>query len=109
MYFYIFSVSSFIKLSKGFFGNNWERECEFRGGSYGGLVMRICFYLLQFFSWCLFHIQASGLVVAVDDDGCFIEKISEFSGRYVKEADRDIINSVKVSCCFSIPWTIYCM
>jgi hypothetical protein len=33
MYFYIFSVSSFIKLSKGFFGNNWERECEFRGGS----------------------------------------------------------------------------
>ena len=41
--------------------------------------------------------QASGLVVAVDDDGCFIEKISEFKGRHVKEADKDIISAVKVS------------
>uniref|UniRef100_A0ACD5UJZ9 Uncharacterized protein n=1 Tax=Avena sativa TaxID=4498 RepID=A0ACD5UJZ9_AVESA len=40
-------------------------------------------------------IEASGLVVAVDDDGCFIEKISEFKGRHVKEADKDIISAVK--------------
>ncbi|KAF7098584.1 hypothetical protein CFC21_100314 [Triticum aestivum] len=40
-------------------------------------------------------IEASGLVVAVDDDGHFIEKISQFKGRHVKEADKDIINAVK--------------
>lgn len=40
-------------------------------------------------------IEASGLVVAVDDDGCFIEKITEFRGRHVKEADKDIISAVK--------------
>ncbi|KAF8658531.1 hypothetical protein HU200_058988 [Digitaria exilis] len=39
--------------------------------------------------------ETAGLVVAVDDDGCFIEKISDFKGRYVKEADKDIINAVK--------------
>lgn len=39
--------------------------------------------------------QATVLVVAVDDDGCFTEKISEFRGRYVKEADKDIITAVK--------------
>ncbi|KAF7061802.1 hypothetical protein CFC21_068468 [Triticum aestivum] len=35
-------------------------------------------------------IEASGLVVAVDDDGCFIDKISEFRGRPVKKVDKDI-------------------
>ncbi|KAG0535177.1 hypothetical protein BDA96_04G343700 [Sorghum bicolor] len=40
-------------------------------------------------------IETAGLVVAVDDDGCFIEKISDFKGRYVKEADKDIISAVK--------------
>ncbi|XP_006656298.1 isoleucine--tRNA ligase, cytoplasmic-like [Oryza brachyantha] len=40
-------------------------------------------------------IEGGGLVVAVDDDGCFIEKISEFRGLYVKDADKDIISSVK--------------
>ncbi|AQK81813.1 Isoleucine--tRNA ligase cytoplasmic [Zea mays] len=39
--------------------------------------------------------ETAGLVVAVDDDGCFIEKISDFKGRYVKEADKDIISAVK--------------
>ncbi|KAG2613221.1 hypothetical protein PVAP13_4KG344900 [Panicum virgatum] len=39
--------------------------------------------------------ETAGLVVAVDDDGCFIEKITDFKGRYVKEADKDIINAVK--------------
>lgn len=38
------------------------------------------------------HFQASGLVVAVDDDGRFIDKISEFRGRCVKEADKDMIS-----------------
>jgi isoleucyl-tRNA synthetase len=41
--------------------------------------------------------QASRLIVAVDDDGCFTEKVSEFKGRHVKEADKDIISSVKES------------
>ena len=49
-------------------------------------------------------VQASGLVVAVDDDGHFIEKISQFKGRHVKEADKDIINAVKVSCFSSVQW-----
>lgn len=31
----------------------------------------------------------------VDDDGCFTERVSDFSGRYVKEADKDIIQAVK--------------
>ncbi|KAL7113557.1 hypothetical protein ACP275_04G068600 [Erythranthe tilingii] len=35
------------------------------------------------------------LVVAVDDDGCFTERIVEFSKRYVKDADKDIIQAVK--------------
>ena len=34
--------------------------------------------------------------MAVDDDGCFTTKISEFSGQYVKDADKDIIEAIKV-------------
>lgn len=37
------------------------------------------------------------MVVAVDDDGCFIDRITDFVGRYVKEADKDIVETVKVS------------
>lgn len=33
--------------------------------------------------------------MAVDDDGCFTERITDFSRRYVKEADKDIVQSVK--------------
>ncbi|TVU08293.1 hypothetical protein EJB05_41693 [Eragrostis curvula] len=40
-------------------------------------------------------IEATRLVVAVDDDGCFTEKVSEFKGRHVKEADKDIISADK--------------
>ncbi|OMO80371.1 Aminoacyl-tRNA synthetase, class Ia [Corchorus capsularis] len=32
---------------------------------------------------------------AVDEDGCFTGKITDFSGRYVKDADKDIIEAVK--------------
>ncbi|GAB4836593.1 hypothetical protein Ancab_001506 [Ancistrocladus abbreviatus] len=39
--------------------------------------------------------KGADLIVAVDDDGCFIEKISDFNGRYVKDADKDIINAIK--------------
>ncbi|XP_068658596.1 isoleucine--tRNA ligase, cytoplasmic [Aristolochia californica] len=35
------------------------------------------------------------LIVAVDDDGHFTSKVSDFKGRYVKEADDDIIEAVK--------------
>lgn len=35
------------------------------------------------------------LIVAVDDDGRFIERVSDFKGRYVKDADKDIITAVK--------------
>lgn len=34
--------------------------------------------------------------MAVDADGCFTKEVSDFSGRYVKDADKDIINAVKV-------------
>lgn len=39
--------------------------------------------------------KGENLIVAVDDDGLFIEKITDFSGRYVKDADKDIIEAVK--------------
>ncbi|XP_050372783.1 isoleucine--tRNA ligase, cytoplasmic [Argentina anserina] len=35
------------------------------------------------------------LIVAVDEDGCFTEKITDFSKRYVKDADKDIIDALK--------------
>ncbi|GAV69921.1 tRNA-synt_1 domain-containing protein/Anticodon_1 domain-containing protein [Cephalotus follicularis] len=40
-------------------------------------------------------ISKEELIVAVDDDGCFTEKITDFSGRYVKDADKDIIEAVR--------------
>ncbi|CAA7028363.1 unnamed protein product [Microthlaspi erraticum] len=39
--------------------------------------------------------KGENLVVAVDDDGSFTERITHFSGRYVKDADKDIIEAVK--------------
>ncbi|KAG7557311.1 Aminoacyl-tRNA synthetase class Ia anticodon-binding [Arabidopsis suecica] len=39
--------------------------------------------------------KGENLVVAVDDDGLFTERITHFSGRYVKDADKDIIEAVK--------------
>lgn len=40
--------------------------------------------------------QGESLVVAVDDDGRFTDRITDFKGRNVKEADKDIILAVKV-------------
>ncbi|XP_028084778.1 isoleucine--tRNA ligase, cytoplasmic isoform X1 [Camellia sinensis] len=40
-------------------------------------------------------IKGESLIVAVDDDGCFTERITDFSGRYIKDADKDIIQAVK--------------
>lgn len=40
--------------------------------------------------------QGETLIVAVDEDGCFTEKITDFSKCYVKNADKDIIEAVKV-------------
>ncbi|XVF59729.1 hypothetical protein PTKIN_Ptkin07bG0299100 [Pterospermum kingtungense] len=39
--------------------------------------------------------KGENLIVAVDDDGCFTGKITDFNGRYVKDADKDIIDAVK--------------
>ncbi|XP_010525919.1 PREDICTED: isoleucine--tRNA ligase, cytoplasmic [Tarenaya hassleriana] len=39
--------------------------------------------------------KGENLIVAVDDDGLFIERITHFSGRYVKDADKDIVEAVK--------------
>ncbi|KAK1257396.1 Valine--tRNA ligase [Acorus gramineus] len=39
--------------------------------------------------------KGEDLIVAVDDDGCFTEKVWDYSGRHVKDADKDIINTVK--------------
>lgn len=46
--------------------------------------------------WFYPPLQGENLVVAVDDDGLFTERITHFSGRYVKDADKDIIKAVKV-------------
>ncbi|GMJ13010.1 hypothetical protein like AT4G10320 [Hibiscus trionum] len=40
-------------------------------------------------------INKENLIVAVDEDGCFTEKIADFSGRYVKDADKDIIEALR--------------
>ncbi|KAF3434590.1 hypothetical protein FNV43_RR21675 [Rhamnella rubrinervis] len=40
--------------------------------------------------------KGENLIVAVDDDGCFTERITDFSGCYVKHADKGIIESVRV-------------
>ncbi|CAH9101166.1 unnamed protein product [Cuscuta europaea] len=39
--------------------------------------------------------KGENLIVAVDDDGCFTERITDFARRYVKDADKDIIQAVK--------------
>ncbi|XP_039000355.1 isoleucine--tRNA ligase, cytoplasmic-like [Hibiscus syriacus] len=39
--------------------------------------------------------KGENLIVAVDDDGCFTGKIADFSGLYVKDADKDIIEALK--------------
>ncbi|CAN6722905.1 unnamed protein product [Malus baccata var. baccata] len=39
--------------------------------------------------------KGENLIVAVDDDGCFTERITDFSKCYVKDADKDIIEAVK--------------
>lgn len=39
--------------------------------------------------------KGENLIVAVDDDGCFTERITDFKKRYVKDADKDIIQAVK--------------
>ncbi|KAJ4866562.1 tRNA synthetase class I family protein [Raphanus sativus] len=39
--------------------------------------------------------EGEDLVVAVDEDGLFTERITHFFGRYVKDADKDIIEAVK--------------
>ncbi|KMZ60609.1 Isoleucine--tRNA ligase [Zostera marina] len=39
--------------------------------------------------------KGEDLIVAVDADGCFTEKITDFAGCYVKNADKDIIKAVK--------------
>lgn len=39
--------------------------------------------------------KGENLIVAVDDDGLFTGKITDFSSCYVKDADKDIIEAVK--------------
>ncbi|PPD70137.1 hypothetical protein GOBAR_DD32981 [Gossypium barbadense] len=38
--------------------------------------------------------KGENLIVAVDDDGCLSGKITGFNGRYVKDADKDIIEAL---------------
>ena len=51
--------------------------------------------------------QGENLIVAVDDDGCFTSKVTDFSGRYVKDADKDIIEAVKVSFIEIEHWLVF--
>ncbi|CAI9294357.1 unnamed protein product [Lactuca saligna] len=39
--------------------------------------------------------KGENLVMVVNDDGCFTERVIDFIGRYVKEADKDIIQADK--------------
>lgn len=58
-------------------------------------------YVTIYVCFCFSVLQGENLIVAVDDDGCFTSKITDFSGRYVKDADKDIIQAVKV-----FAWTL---
>jgi isoleucyl-tRNA synthetase len=40
--------------------------------------------------------QGPNLPNPVDRDGHFTEEVTDFKGRYVKEADKDIISAIKV-------------
>jgi isoleucyl-tRNA synthetase len=42
-------------------------------------------------------VQGQDLPNPVDDSGFFTEDVTDFKGRYVKEADKDIIAWVKVN------------
>lgn len=42
-------------------------------------------------------VQGGDFPIAVDDDGRFTDKVADFQGRYVKEADKDILAAVKAS------------
>ncbi|XP_026410313.1 uncharacterized protein LOC113305507 [Papaver somniferum] len=53
------------------------------------------------------RLQGKKLIVAVDDDGYFTDKVSHFCGRYVKDADKDIINDVKTAFEFSTRCSTY--
>ncbi|XP_057959280.1 isoleucine--tRNA ligase, cytoplasmic [Malania oleifera] len=39
--------------------------------------------------------KGESLVVAVDDNGCYTQKITDFCGCYVKDADKKVIEAVK--------------
>lgn len=73
-----------------------------------------CTFIYIFFPitklYFFLYIQGENLVMAVDDDGCFTEKVTDFIGQYVKEADKDIIQAVKariVECYIIINRGIY--
>lgn len=36
-------------------------------------------------------------MVAVDGEGRFKEKVTDFAGRYVKDVDKEIVSTVKAS------------
>jgi isoleucyl-tRNA synthetase len=42
-------------------------------------------------------LQGDDLVVAVDGEGRFKEKVTDFAGRYVKDTDKDIVSTIKAS------------
>lgn len=63
------------------------------------LYMKVFSYLnfniYLIFTNLLLHVQDEELIVAIDPDGRFTEKVSDFQGRYVKDSDKDIIHTVK--------------
>ena len=63
---------------------------------YVKLSIALIYVSYALISYHFIPILQENLIVAVDDDGCFIGKITDFSGRYVKDADKDIIETVKV-------------
>ncbi|KAB1213335.1 putative isoleucine--tRNA ligase, cytoplasmic [Morella rubra] len=57
------------------------------------LISALSFHFL--FPSLQLGLVGENLIVAVDDDGCFTAKITDFSGQYVKDVDKDIVEAVK--------------
>ncbi len=50
--------------------------------------------------------QGPNLPNPVDSDGNFTEEVTDFKGRYVKEADKDIISAIKVYTVVTDWWNV---
>ncbi|KAG2239751.1 hypothetical protein Bca52824_091448 [Brassica carinata] len=87
-YFSDFSSVAFRVVADGYVKNNSGTGIVHCAPAFGEDDYRVCLEndIIE---------KGEGLVVAVDEDGLFTERITHFFGRYVKDADKDIIEAVK--------------